>query len=335
MSQGYQLDFLDHFPPELACATQQTLETVFPNPTLISVEGERAQPLFVSLMLHGNETTSFDVLKSLDKMYRSTLPPRRLLIFVGNVRAVSRNVRFLPDQPDYNRIWSHGASPEHALAAEVIRIARKGRLFASIDIHNNTGANPVYGCINTLRAADLFLANQFAPIGVYYQNPSTTQSVAFSHFCPAITIECGRNGDSEGFAAAMSLLERVMRLDQFPVQISGADDFRLFETVGRVVVDPDCNFDFVDRTADLKFPSDLEALNFTDLPAGFALASVKQRDFPLKVLDEHDTDLTAEFLRLSEGEVLTTRPVIPSMITQNKQNILQDCLCYFMNEMTF
>jgi hypothetical protein len=57
----------------------------------------------------------------------------------------------LPGQPDYNRIWPGGEaddSPEARMMAEVVAVLHKRGLFASVDVHNNTGLNPHYACIN-------------------------------------------------------------------------------------------------------------------------------------------------------------------------------------------
>jgi len=40
-------------------------------------------------------------------------------------------------------------------------------VFASVDIHNNTGLNPHYGCVTALRHASLHLAAMFSRTVVY------------------------------------------------------------------------------------------------------------------------------------------------------------------------
>lgn len=329
------LDRLDHLPAALGNTELSAIEQVLPNPTLITLQGERRPPLFLSLLLHGNETTSFDVLRHLQRRYSDSPLPRSLLIFIGNVRAAARGIRYLPDQQDFNRIWSHGDTPEHRLAREVLSAALAEHPFASIDIHNNTGANPVYGCVNALRPADLYLANQFSPLGVYYQNPLTTQSIAFSHFCPAITVECGKSGDPEGLAAAIDLVEATMRLERFPDELPGHMPLRLYETVGRVLVDPVCTFGFGEGPYELSFDTAFEALNFKPVASGTPLGQTRSKHLPLSVVDETGRDLTADFLKLEDGVIRAARPVTPSMITSNVTNIRQDCLCYFMTELPF
>jgi hypothetical protein len=78
---------------------------------------------------------------------------RSLLLFVGNVAAAAANVRTLPGQADYNRIWPGTPTPdipEAHMARWVFDYAASRRPFAGIDIHNNTGLNPHYACITRL-----------------------------------------------------------------------------------------------------------------------------------------------------------------------------------------
>ncbi|MEL7490149.1 MAG: M14 family metallopeptidase [Pseudomonadota bacterium] len=328
------LDRLDHLPEALIDIAPAAITDVFPNPTLIHVKGALEPPLFLSTLLHGNETTSFEVLKTLAKRWSAAAPRRSVFIFVGNVRATAARKRHLPDQPDFNRIWGPGETPHHRLTAGVLEIARSAGLFASIDIHNNTGRNPLYGCVNALRSEDLYLAGAFAPIAVYYQNPPTTQSIAFSHFCPAITLECGQPGDKAGYAAAMALIDHVMALDAFAATTAPT---RLYETVGRVVIQGDAPIAFGDDEENangcgIAFRADLEALNFKSVARGAAWARVG-RGAGLRVLDEHGRDISDQFFTQARGAITLKQDVVPAMITRDEAIIREDCLCYFMRPM--
>ncbi|MEO1044556.1 MAG: M14 family metallopeptidase [Pseudomonadota bacterium] len=326
-------DLIDYIPPELANIGPRDIKQLFERPTLIALEGGRDETLFISTLLHGNETTSFQVLQYLEQRFRNVKPRRNLMIFIGNVDATAAGVRMLEGQEDFNRIWAHGTTDYHALAQSVIDIVRRGNLFASIDIHNNSGTNPHYGCVNTLRPADLHLASLFGPLSVFYRNPSTTQSIAFAELCPAITLECGQSGDESGLEAAIRLIDRVLALDAFattPLE----EPTRLFETVGRVVIAPDCtiSFDGGDsyEAADLSLQPELAGLNFTHLPAGHVWGTSRRAQSPLRVVDEHGQDLTEEFFRYDGGTIRLSRDSTPSMISFSHDAIRQDCLCYLM-----
>jgi len=325
-----QLDRLENFPADIARITLSEIKQVFPNPTLISIPGAKREPLLVSTLLHGNEATSFEVLQHLQSKYTLEPPPRSLLIFIGNVEAASLGVRLIEGLPDFNRIWAHGSSEHHALAQDILKIAREQEVFASIDIHNNTGANPIYGCVNALRPADLQLAAMFAPVGVFYLNPNTTQSIAFSQLCPAITIECGKNGNVDGAAAAIRLVEDVLRQDTFSSHPPRTDALELYETVGRVIVAPECSISFDSVSADLVFRPDLENMNFTEMKACSRWATTASQSLPLYVLDENEKDITSDFFQLDRGIITLTRDVTPAMITPDVLVIRQDCLCYLM-----
>ena len=75
--------------------------------------------------------------------------------FFGNVSAAKTGVRRLVGQADYNRIWPGtqlSACPETRMASDIVGVMTQKPLFASVDIHNNTGLNPHYSCINKLGA---------------------------------------------------------------------------------------------------------------------------------------------------------------------------------------
>jgi hypothetical protein len=81
-----------------------------PPPTSGGICGARRsfEPLFVSVLLHGNEDTGWRAIQTILRQHRATILPRPLLLFVGNIEAAKTNVRTLPQQEDYNRAW-----PEH------------------------------------------------------------------------------------------------------------------------------------------------------------------------------------------------------------------------------
>ncbi|MEZ5476568.1 MAG: hypothetical protein R3E95_03475 [Thiolinea sp.] len=59
------------------------LHTLMPNPTLVHLPGRREPRLFVSILLHGNETTGFFAVQKLLQKYREQDQPlpRALSIF--------------------------------------------------------------------------------------------------------------------------------------------------------------------------------------------------------------------------------------------------------------
>ena len=77
------------------------LAGVLAGPSLILLKGRRDPPLFVSTLLHGNETTGFEAIKILLRRYLQSELPRSMLLFIGNVQAAEQGLRSLPGQSDF------------------------------------------------------------------------------------------------------------------------------------------------------------------------------------------------------------------------------------------
>jgi succinylglutamate desuccinylase len=307
---------------------------VLGGPSLIHLPGRRVQPLFVSVLLHGNETTGFLALQALLARYQGKELPRALSIFIGNVEAARDGLRRLAGQPDYNRVWpgsEHPDSPEKRMMAEVVDIMQRRQPFASVDVHNNTGINPHYACINRIEHRFMHLASLFSRTLVYFIRPAGVQSMAFAQLCPAITVECGKVGQTAGEVHAQEFLEACLHLSQIPDHPVAAHDVNLFHTVATVRVPGAYSFGFGEQPVDICFIDDLDHLNFRELPAGTTLAQLDGVDgLPLEALDERGREVADRFFRV-EGDMLrTTRALMPSMFTLDERVIRQDCLGYLM-----
>ncbi|MDZ4150999.1 MAG: peptidase M14, partial [Methylicorpusculum sp.] len=81
-----QYDFL---PEGILDATPQSLINYLPQPALIHLTGKQAAPLFVSVMLHGNEPTGLLAVQALLKKYENRSLPRSMSIFFGNAQAAA------------------------------------------------------------------------------------------------------------------------------------------------------------------------------------------------------------------------------------------------------
>ena len=84
------------------------LHEILPGPTLIHLSGRRQEPLFVSILLHGNEDTGLKAIQSVLRSYHERELPRALSLFVGHVAAARHGLWRLDDQPDYTRVWPGG-----------------------------------------------------------------------------------------------------------------------------------------------------------------------------------------------------------------------------------
>lgn len=324
----------DGFPEGFLTVRATDLVEILPEPTLLHLPGRRREPLFVSILLHGNEDVGLVAVQKLLRAAGAQTLPRALSIFVGNVDAAHLGVRRLEQQPDFNRVWpgaEDDGTPEHALMRQVMAEMRARRPFASIDLHNNTGTNPHYACVNRLDFPFLHLAAMFSRSVVYFQRPRGVQSLALSELCPAVTCECGKVGDSAGATHAAELLEACLRISEIPSHPPAEGDIHLFHTVATVKIPPGTTFGFASPTADLSLPADLESLNFRELPPGALFATRRPgTDGRLEIRDESNQDVSAKYLADDAGEIRLRRSVIPSMLTRNEAVIRQDCLCYFM-----
>jgi succinylglutamate desuccinylase len=331
---GSLLRHCEELPEGLLQTPPTQLSDVLGGPSLIHLPGRRVQPLFVSVLLHGNETTGFLALQALLARYQGKELPRALSIFIGNVEAARDGLRRLAGQPDYNRVWpgsEHPDSPEKRMMAEVVDIMQRRQPFASVDVHNNTGINPHYACINRIEHRFMHLASLFSRTLVYFIRPAGVQSMAFAQLCPAITVECGKVGQTAGEVHAQEFLEACLHLSQIPDHPVAAHDVNLFHTVATVRVPGAYSFGFGEQPVDICFIDDLDHLNFRELPAGTTLAQLDGVDgLPLEALDERGREVADRFFRV-EGDMLrTTRALMPSMFTLDERVIRQDCLGYLM-----
>jgi len=331
------LNEINFVPEGFLTATVEELEDLLKTPTLIHLSGVNPQPLFVSTLLHGNETTGFYAIQRLLKKYTEQPLPRAVSIFIGNIAAAKENQRHLDDQDDYNRIWPgshHGDSAEKDMMQAVTYIMRKKKPFASIDIHNNTGKNPHYACINILNPHGLVLASKFSDIAVYFTSPKGVQSSAFSDFCPSAVLECGQSSDKSGVDHAQAYLETILSMDDLSSHNSGS--LKLYHTVARVTipktvtigesVNSDCH--------DVCLSEQLDDKNFHHIQVGTEFATVnREKEKLLIVSSESDEDVTDEYIEMDDGRLLFKKPVTLSMFTRCEKAIRQDCVCYFMEEL--
>lgn len=313
------------------------LHEVLPGPTLIHLAGRRPQPLFASVLLHGNEDTGWLAARRLLREYANQRLPRSLSLFIGNVEAARHHQRFLDGQPDYNRIWSNSTvrlgTPERQMAMQIVEEMRRRDVFASLDIHNNTGVNPHYACVRRLDHSFLHLATLFGRTVVYFTKPEGMLIQPFSELCPAVTVECGQPGQIYGVEHGFDYLRACLHLAEIPSHPVAEHAINLFHTVAIVKVPRDVSFSFDSDDADIQFNRDLDHFNFRELPAGTSLGRIRPGSHArLEVRDSENHEVSERFLRIVNDEILTALPVMPSMLTLSERAIRQDCLGYIMEK---
>jgi len=327
-----ELVTLDKLPVGLLDVPARELHTLLSGPTLIHLPGRRPEPLFVSVLLHGNEDTGFKALQAALKNHAGRELPRALSVFIGNVAAARYGLRRLEDQDDYNRVWPGTEQPAgamHGIMAEVVAQMKARRVFASIDIHNNTGLNPHYACVNRLDSGFLHLATLFSRIVVYFTLPRGVQSAAFAGICPAVTVECGKPGLVSSEAHATDFIEASLNLSHFPEHAVAKHDVDLYHTVATVKVPAGIRFGFGDEAFAIRFRDDLDHLNFREIPAQTPFGTVMDGAM-LETWNEAGQNVAGKYFEVVDHTLRTRRIVTPAMLTMNADIIRQDCLCYLM-----
>ena len=329
---------LNELPEHFLDIDARDLHRILSGPTLIHLSGRRDEPLFVSILLHGNEDTGLKAIQSVLKKYQGKSLPRSISLFIGNVDAAREGLRRLENQPDYNRVWSandtEAVLPEHHLMRKVVSIMAKRGVFASIDIHNNTGLNPHYGCVNRLDDSFLHLATLFSRIVVYFTNPKGVQSEAFARLCPAVTLECGKPGGTGGAEHAASFVDAVLHLSCFPAHTVANHDLDLFHTVAVVKVPANISLGEGDASGEMNLEADIDYYNFRELMPGTQLAIVSSDcTLPLQAWNEAGNDVGAQYFEIQDNVLITRRKVMPAMLTRDVGIIRQDCLCYLMERL--
>ncbi|MGE0626096.1 MAG: hypothetical protein AB7I04_16725 [Pseudomonadales bacterium] len=309
-------------------------------PTLIHLKGRRSPALFVSVLLHGNETSGWDGLRRY--LRDCGRLPRDLTIFIGNTHAAQVGLRALPDEPDFNRIWRDATGPGAAVAAAVKAAIADVPFFASVDLHNNTGHNPYYAVVTDLEPHNLGLAYLFSDKAVYVEEPDTVLTRVFEGRCPAVALEVGPIGDPRCADRVEEFLGRCLEIDEVPEALPG--NLSLFRTRVRVHVRDEADFGFSGEAPDaeritaaapsLLLTGGVEAVNFHELPRGTVFGtSALPPGRVLKVLDTAHRDVTDDFFEHDGEYLLLRQSVVPAMYTTDPYVIRQDCLCYFMERL--
>ncbi|MEM8843578.1 MAG: M14 family metallopeptidase [Pseudomonadota bacterium] len=332
--QTLELNELESYPKELLDISVEDLYRIFPQPTLLHLQGKSKETIFISVLLHGNESTGFYVAQALLKKYLNKPLPRCVSIFFGNTQAARHGKRFLNSQLDYNRVWpgtDHTHSKEALIMEQVINELKTRNLFASIDIHNNTGLNPHYACINKLDNEFLNLAALFSKTAVYFLSPNGVQSMALSQLCPSVTLECGKAGSKSGLDHALEYVEAVIYLSKIAKSKVAPRDLNLFQTIARIKIPKNVSFSFNNDKSDLQFDKQLEKMNFSEMPADTCFGETKcSTSIKLDAYNDNNENITDNIFYMSGNKILLRSSMMPAMLTLDENVIKQDCLCYMM-----
>ncbi len=337
---SYFNHFPDGLPDRLLELDDLELLEELERPTLIRVPGSGEQaPRGVATLLHGDEDTGY---RAVMRILRRRPELRGdMYVVVGNVRAALADGgfrhRFLDDQEDFNRIWGREPTTRLRLAAQgILGELREAKIASMVDIHNNSGTNPFYAIVTRLDRESLTLATTFTTTVLHWDLGVGTLMEALDDLCPAIAVECGMAGRQDSLSFAVDGLRR--HLAAAPPADDPADrDFDLLGDLRKVVVRPEVRFRFggaLGEDVDFVVEQDADAHNFRPVPAGHVLGRVPSREAcPLVVEGPDGQEVTERYVAVEEdGEVVTTRPFTPVMMTRTAEAARKDCLFYIATE---
>lgn len=324
--------YLVHFnPKDLLKYEIRELHKAFGCATvLLHIPGKIKPPLFISTLLHGNEWTGFHALQEFIRKNDQNFFPRETYILLGNLPAAEKKVRFLEGQQDYNRIWPEKA--EYEWTEKVLDIVKQDALFATIDIHNNTGRSPHYAIVSKHDNQHYNLANLFSKNVIYLESPPTAMSIHMSDHCPSLALECGLSDHRGVLGYLVEFLESVYRMHEISYREPAQHDMCLFETLASMHVPQDASFTVQgDKTpADISILEGIVKHNFVECPVGTPLAkspSGKLFDLQSTYLQSRSTE---KLLKIDDGHIVTQDMLVPCMLTEQRDAILKDCFGYLM-----
>ncbi|HEY9129202.1 MAG TPA: M14 family metallopeptidase [Sulfurovum sp.] len=335
------LTLLYDLPDAFLDISYRDIKKIFDKPTLIHLKGQKDPALFISIMLHGNEYSGLQIMQEILKKYKETQGyalPRSIWLFIGNIEAASQGLRRLDNELDFNRAWPGTLEPDAPTAQLIAKVMDKiteDELFAALDLHNNTGKNPPYGCISVVNEKNKYLSSFFNHIAMVFHTPKGVSTMAFDDICPAITLECSTPGNSLGIEKAVALIDDLMHMDHFPNKPLPSHDLQLVHNNAVLKIAKNVNFGFEDENGnfDLTLVSNFDRHNFTRLETSEVFAHTTLEK-PLIATSDDGRDVTDELIQILNGAISLKRPLMPAMITLDKRIIVQDCLCYLLEDYT-
>lgn len=327
------LQILKHIPEGFLNIKPRDIINLISSPAILHLKGKEDAPLFISLLLHGNEFSGLIILQEILKKYEKELP-RSLVIFIGNPRACAQGVRHLEDQPDFNRIWGKEHSSRYPLTESVLKYVREKKVYAAVDIHNNTGENPLYACISKKDLNFIKLAQNFSENIVYFTRPHSVLSKALSLIAPSLVIECGLPGYSQGITAGVQFIERLLSSEE-PWKKEEIKIPYIYSTHATLLVDSDSEIFFesqlVLKKGQLCLWDQIDQLNLKEVSVGTVLGKVCDSN-PFRLIDNRGRDIFNQFFSIINGNWIVKTSFIPSMFTKDTRVAKSDCLGYVMKK---
>jgi hypothetical protein len=333
-------------PSEVAPDPLSFLES-FDGPVALRVAGrDRSRVRVVTTLLHGNEQSG---LLALHEWLRGAPRPAvDVVCVIANVEAARLHPvfthRMVPGRPDLNRCFSGPfEGVEGRLARAILDLVEALEPEALVDIHNNTGHNPVYGVGVEPTEEILGLCSIFGRSFIWSHLTLGALLEAVSA-CPAVTIEVGKSGEESANVAALAGLVRFAEAERLFDRAERAADgaaihaperVRVLRMPMRAMLEPGRRLvmsTVPHDDADLTMPDDLDRHNFETVEPGARIGWVSGPDVPLRLVDEAGRDRADEYFEQRGDELVARRPFMPIMITVDAEVAAADCLFYVVHE---
>ncbi len=302
----------------------------------------------VTTLLHGNEPSGLLALQSW--LREGPSPAVDILCVIANVEAAKRSPVFthrtVPGRPDLNRCFlGPFEGVEGRLARAILDLVEAIEPEALVDIHNNTGHNPVYGVGVEPTPEILGLCSMFGTRFIWSDLTLGALLEAVTA-CPAATIEVGKSGEESANVAALQGLRRYVDAERlFEPGDRSADGTALFEPDRvrvlrmpmRATIEPGLRLvmsTVPHADADLTMPDDLDRHNFELVEAGARIGWVKGARAPLRLVDQDGRNRADEYFERRGDELVVRRPFMPIMITTDAAVAASDCLFYVVHDAT-
>lgn len=328
MATELELRVRDSIDEEVLDCEARDLYRLLPTPTLFDLTNG-VPPIFVSVLLHGNELTGWDAIRQFLRKRDQANPKHSLVLYIGNVEAAALNQRFLDHQLDFNRIWCGGDQAEHQHAEEVVHLIQRMKPKFALDIHNNSGLNPAYSVLTHTSYACLTHARKFSSIALLAPSLHSVITRRMNEICPSITIEVGLSGEVDSLRRTLEYLDYLFEADLdhtiFP------EDLSIYRTVANLRVETEGKPHFPTFP---KLNPALEPLNFDSVPAGTSISTHLSDDWVVRVYDNDEVEQTDQYLEQVGKDTYLKNDVIMAMFTQHVENAFHDCVCYFLEPTT-
>lgn len=318
MASHVSWNFEPNIDSHLLTLEASRLHNVLQGPTVFDLRKPSKRPIFVSTLLHGNETSGWNAVRRFLTEFRDT----SIVVLIGNIAAAAKNMRHLPGETDFNRIWQQPLWRER-----IDQTLRECNPWCGVDIHNNSGPNPHYSVVTNLDLNTLSLAKIFSDKLIYTQHTQEILSHAVAEHCPSMTIETGTVDDPMSETRAYELLAKLNTLDEVPNRFS--TNLEAYKTLAIVRVEHE---DDTELETFPNFNRSLANKSFRTLKQGERFIDCLPDGWRLNVTTSGNQIETERFFDVRHRQAFLKRDVVLSMFTPNPRLAMQDCVCYFLTQ---